>query len=163
MLDPSGRVMSWNAGAERIKGYTAAEILGHHFSRFYTIADIEAEEPERALRDAMQHGSTEEEGWRVRNDGSRFWANVVITALFDAKGEHRGFAKITRDLTQRRQIEALEETNRRVNEFLAMLAHELRNPLAPIRNAISVMHRAGTTDPTCWRLADTRRRWRTMA
>jgi signal transduction histidine kinase len=79
------------------------------------------------------------------------------------QGEHRGFAKITRDLTQRRQIEALEETNRRVNEFLAMLAHELRNPLAPIRNAISVMHRAGTTDPTCWRLADTRRRWRTMA
>jgi PAS domain S-box-containing protein len=148
MLDPSGRVMSWNAGAERIKGYKAAEIIGHHFSRFYTIADIEAEEPGRALRDAMRHGSTEKEGWRVRKDGSRFWANVVITALFDVTGEHRGFAKITRDLTQRRQIEALEQTNRRVNEFLAMLAHELRNPLAPIRNAISVMHRAGTMDAT---------------
>jgi PAS domain S-box-containing protein len=148
MVDPTGVVASWNRGAERITGYTAAEIIGQHFSRFFSREDIAERAPERELREALQLGRTEYEGWRLRKDGSRFWANVVITPLLTSAGEHRGFVKVTRDLTQRRQVEALEQSNRRINEFLAMLAHELRNPLAPIRNAITVMQRVETQEPT---------------
>jgi PAS domain S-box-containing protein len=106
MLDPEGRVASWNAGAERIKGYRANEIVGQHFSRFYIPADIESQKPARELIIATSEGRYEEEGWRVRKDGSWFWANVIITALRDPSGELRGFAKVTRDLTERRQAEA---------------------------------------------------------
>jgi PAS domain S-box-containing protein len=148
MLDPSGTVVSWNRGAERITGYTAAEIIGQHFSRFFPDHDIADQKPERELREALRIGRCEHEAWRVRKDGSRFWAYVVLSALYDSTGHHRGFAKVTRDLTQRRQVEELEESNRRINEFLAMLAHELRNPLAPIRNAVTVMQRVETQDAT---------------
>jgi two-component system sensor kinase FixL len=105
LLDPHGRVMSWNAGAERIKGYTAEEIVGQHFSRFYPKDAVEKGWPERELKMAREEGRFEDEGWRVRKDGSQFWANVVVTALRDEAGEIRGFLKITRDLTARRQAE----------------------------------------------------------
>ncbi len=131
-LDPDGNVASWSTGAQHIKGYAASEIIGTHFSRFYTAEDLARNWPAHELEVARAEGRFEDEGWRVRKDGSRFWANVVITALYDDEHRLRGFAKITRDLTARRRIEALQETDRRTREFLAMLAHELRNPLAGI-------------------------------
>jgi PAS domain S-box-containing protein len=136
MLNPEGIVTSWNAGARRIKGYDAAEIIGRHFSQFYSSEDIDANKPWAELAMAREHGRAEEEGWRLRKDGSRFWARVVVTALYDATGALYGFAKVTQDLTQRRQSEALAETASKINDFIAILAHELRNPLAPIRNAV---------------------------
>lgn len=113
MLDPRGRVSTWNAGAERIKGYSATDIIGKHFSVFYPPEDIAARKPQWELETAIQEGRLEDEGWRIRKDGSRFWANVVITPLFDATGELRGFGKVTRDMTERRAAEqALTERRR---------------------------------------------------
>jgi len=148
MLDPSGRVASWNAGAERIKGYRAEEIIGQHFSRFYPAEKVAEGWPEHELTVAAAEGRFEDEGWRIRKDGSRFWANVIITAVFDNRGELRGFAKVTRDLTEAKRVQRLEEEGRQTNEFLAMLGHELRNPLAPIRNAVAVMGTKTVNDPT---------------
>jgi PAS domain S-box-containing protein len=165
MLDPQGRVATWNTGAERIKGYSAGEIVGRHFSAFYPREDVERGWPEEELRRASAGGRFEDEGWRLRKDGSRFWANVVITALRDEAGNLRGFSKLTRDLSERREREeslrklrdelevrvrertaelaaaneALREADRRKDEFMAVLAHELRNPLAPISNALQVL------------------------
>jgi len=141
MLTPEGRIATWNAGAQAIKGYRADEIIGAHFSRFYEPELIARGWPEHELALAKAHGRFEDEGWRLRKDGSRFWASVVITALRDAKGRLRGFAKVTRDLTTRRRLEDLQKTERRMNEFLAMLAHELRNPLAPMRTALDIAQR----------------------
>ncbi|SFS08104.1 PAS domain S-box-containing protein [Halomicrobium zhouii] len=104
-MDPDGHVVSWNEGAKAIKGYEPDEILGEHFSTFYTEADREAGVPERNLRQATESGSVEDEGWRVRKDGSEFWANVTITAVYDDDGTHRGFVKVTRDMTDRRRRE----------------------------------------------------------
>jgi PAS domain S-box-containing protein len=105
LLDPTGHIMSWNEGAQRIKGYTATEIVGKHFSIFYPPREIRQGKPEYELRVATDAGCYEEKGWRLRKDGSRFWANVVITALRDAAGQLVGFAKVTRDLTERKQAE----------------------------------------------------------
>ena len=105
MLDPQGNVVSWNAGASRFKGYAAKEVLGTHFSRFYRPADRERGLPARALRHAMDEGRFEDEGWHVRKDGSEFWAHVIIDPIHDRNGVLIGFAKITRDLTERRQAE----------------------------------------------------------
>ncbi|MFI5808249.1 PAS domain S-box protein [Streptomyces sp. NPDC051561] len=113
MLDPGGHVSTWNAGAERIKGYRATDIIGKHFSVFYPAEDIDARKPHLELEAALADGRLEDEGWRIRKDGSRFWANVVITALFDETGELRGFGKVTRDMTERRAAEqALTERRR---------------------------------------------------
>ncbi|MER5758818.1 sensor histidine kinase [Streptomyces sp. NPDC002082] len=113
MLDPRGHVSTWNAGAERIKGYSATDIIGKHFSVFYPPEDIAARKPHWELEVAIREGRLEDEGWRIRKDGSRFWANVVITPLFDATGELRGFGKVTRDMTERRAAEqALTERRR---------------------------------------------------
>ncbi|HEY3480248.1 MAG TPA: PAS domain-containing sensor histidine kinase [Streptomyces sp.] len=113
MLDPAGHVATWNAGAERIKGYRAEDIIGKHFSVFYPPEDIAARKPHLELESAIADGRLEDEGWRLRKDGSRFWANVVITPLFDKTSELRGFGKVTRDMTERRAAEqALTERRR---------------------------------------------------
>ncbi|HXD42926.1 MAG TPA: PAS domain S-box protein [Ramlibacter sp.] len=139
MLDVDGTVRSWNSGAQALKGYTAGEIIGRHFSAFYTPEDQGEGKPAAELRAAKANGRVEDEGWRVRKDGTLFWANIVITAVYGRGGELIGFAKVTRDMTDRHRLESLERSSRRMSEFLAMLAHELRNPLAPIRNAVTVM------------------------
>jgi PAS domain S-box-containing protein len=105
MLDPKGHVLTWNAGAQRFKGYRPEEIIGQHFSRFYPPEEVARGLPEHELQVASKEGAFEDEGWRVRKDGSLFWANVVITAMRDKEGELVGFAKVTRDLTQRRAQE----------------------------------------------------------
>jgi PAS domain S-box-containing protein len=150
ILDPNGHVASWNPGAERIKGYTAAEIIGSHFSRFYPEDDVRAGKCEYELEIAARDGRFEDEDWRVRKDGSRFWANVVISAVRDDLGNLVAYSKVTRDLTERRRMEeetaarkAAEQASRTKDEFLAMLGHELRNPLAPIVAAIQLLKLRG--------------------
>ncbi len=146
MLDPEGKIASWNSGAQLIKGYQAEEILGRHFSLFYPADALARGWPEHELRIARSEGRFEDEGWRVRKDGSAFWANVVITALYD--GEKR-LARLRQDHPRpdrAQAVEMLEEADLRRNEFLAMLSHELRNPLAPIRNALSVMRMNGVDE-----------------
>jgi PAS domain S-box-containing protein len=194
LLDQDGYITTWNSGAERIKGYTREEIIGRHFSCFYPEDAIQRRWPEHELDVARSTGRFEEEAWRLRKDGSRFWANVVITALRDDLGQIRGFAKVTRDLTERKQaeeklraayiemearvrertaelaesnaslraevaertrlerdlrstVDQLRESDRLKTEFLAMMSHELRNPLAPIRNAVQVLKMHPASDP----------------
>ncbi|WGS51534.1 PAS domain S-box protein [Paraburkholderia sp. D15] len=154
MLDPDGNVISWNAGAARIKGFTREDIVGRHFSTFYPPEDVAAGKPARELAIARQIGHVEDEGWRVRKDGTTFWANVNITAVYDESKRLRGFAKVTRDLTERRQREELERSGDRMRKFLATLAHELRNPLAPVRNALGVMQLETGVSPTLARSRD---------
>jgi len=148
ILDRDGHVVSWNGGAQSVYGYPSAEILGSHISRFATPEDVERDIPGRALARAREVGSHESEGWRIRKDGTRFWVHAHLTALHDTDGQPRGFAKITRDLTARRRLEAMQESEQQMNEFLAMLAHELRNPLAAIVNALGLMRDDATArDP----------------
>jgi PAS domain S-box-containing protein len=174
MLDPDGRVATWNLGAERIKGYSAQEVIGRHFSVFYTEEAVARGWPEYELKVARAEGRFEDYGWRVRQDGSQFWANVIITAVYN-HGRLVGFSKVTRDLTEkkraeeelqqerdlleqrveartaeltrleqelRQKVEELGAADRRKDEFLATLAHELRNPLAPLRHALQLLHLA---------------------
>jgi PAS domain S-box-containing protein len=154
MLDPDGRVASWNLGAERIIGYTAAEIIGRHFSCFYPAEAAERGAAQQDLDSALEHGSLETNGRRVRKDGSRFWANAVITAVRDRDGKLRGFTKITRDLTERKQFEELEESRQRTQEFLAILSHELRNPLAPLKTSVDILRLRELTDPVVQKARD---------
>jgi len=128
-LDPNGYVVSWNPGAQRFKGYTASEIIGKHFSVFYPPEDLAARKPQIELEIAAEVGRLEDEGWRVRKDGTQFWANVVITALRGADGELVGFAKVTRDLTQRRaaELQALEDARRIAVEEALRRAAEMRS------------------------------------
>jgi PAS domain S-box-containing protein len=126
MLDPAGYVRSWNQGAEHLKGYTAEEIIGKHFSIFYTREDRQSRHPEQLLERARIEGRAQEDGWRVRKDGSRFWANVVITALLDEQGHLRGFGKLTRDFTERKKAEeALATANERLEARVAERTEEL--------------------------------------
>jgi PAS domain S-box-containing protein len=160
MLDPDGNVATWNEGAHRLKQYEPEEIIGRHFSTFYPQVDILARKPERELEIARAEGSVIDEGWRIRKDGTRFWAIVVITAVFDELGQLRGFAKVTRDATEKKRAEEVQETllqqrqarlkaeeerrhveasyrvaqeaNRAKDEFLMTLSHELRTPMTSI-------------------------------
>ncbi|HEV8712380.1 MAG TPA: PAS domain S-box protein, partial [Candidatus Binatia bacterium] len=132
MLDPDGYVVSWNRGAERLKGYTADEIVGKHFSQFYAEEDMRKGLPEKGLRIARSAGRYEAEGWRVRKDGSKFWANVLLTALTDKTGQFYGFAKLTRDMTEQKLIQdKLQESERLagMGATAAVFAHEIGNPL----------------------------------
>jgi PAS domain S-box-containing protein len=143
MLDQAGNVVSWNSGAEQIKGYCAAEIIGRHFSCFYPREDIESKKPESELATAVRDGRFEEEGWRLRKDGSRFWANVVITALRDEAGLLRGFAKVSRDITKRVEAEVAEKkrqalelraadlkrSSEELRQFADVAAHDLQEPI----------------------------------
>jgi PAS domain S-box-containing protein len=143
MLDPNGHVASWNKGAQRIKGYTPSEIIGQHFSVFYPQKDITSGKPPHELKVAARVGRFEDEGWRLRKDGTAFWANVIITAVRDEKNKLIGFSKVTRDLTERRaaeersiadarRIAKAEASNTAKSEFLAAMSHELRTPLNAI-------------------------------
>jgi PAS domain S-box-containing protein len=137
VLDAEGYIQTWNQGAKRKKGYRKEEAIGKHFSIFYTESNIAESVPEQNLEKAVANGRMEDEGWRVRKDGSRFWADVVISSVYDSTGDLLGFIKVTRDLTERiqyerrleNQNERLKQQNNRLETFANMLAHELRNPL----------------------------------
>ncbi|WP_179283229.1 hybrid sensor histidine kinase/response regulator [Bordetella genomosp. 9] len=149
MLDRDGHVSSWNAGAERIKGYTKEEILGSHFSRFYTEPDREAGMPAHALRTALADGRYESESWRVRKDGSRFYAHVVVDPIFDGRHNHVGFAKITRDITEKQAAkEELERTQRALQQAQKLetigkltggVAHDFNNLLQVIGGNLQLL------------------------
>jgi PAS domain S-box-containing protein len=147
MLDPQGCVASWNTGAQRIKGFSSEEILGRHFSTFYPPEDVTSGKPQQDLDLAAASGRYEDEGWRVRRDGSLFWANIVFTSIRDQAGNLRGFAKLTRDLTERNKVEAILTTARAVAEkanlaksdFLSSMSHELRSPLNAILGFAQLM------------------------
>ncbi len=163
MLDPTGHIVSWNAGAQRSKLYSADEIIGRHFRVFYPPEQQQSRHPEHELEIALREGHYEEEGWRVRKDGSRFWANVLITAVFNAAGEHVGFAKVTRDTSERKLLEEereqavralaslndeLESLNRRLeqaaadqSQFVAVTAHELRTPVGVLSGSAETLSR----------------------
>jgi PAS domain S-box-containing protein len=166
MLDVNGHVASWNVGAQRIKGYSADEIVGQHFSVFYPREVVDSGWPEHELREAAASGRFFDTGWRVRKDGSTFWAHVTITAMRDESGKLLGFAKLTRDLTERKRAEAIEMANlereeildaertarmtaqratRLKDEFLATLSHELRTPLSAILGWTQVLLKGHAT------------------
>ncbi len=153
-LDTTGHIASWNVGAQRLKGYKPEEIIGKHFSTFYTPLDKKNRKPEWELEVAMQEGRVEDESWRVRKDGSRFWANVVITTLYDDDGRHIGFGKVTRDLTERKkyednlykanlQLEAsfkeLQMLNTSKDEFVSLASHQLRTPATGVKQYLNLL------------------------
>lgn len=154
LIDPEGLLLCWNVGAHRALGYRAEEIIGQHFSRFFTLEDIMAGLPARELRNAMATAHVETECWQVRKDGTRFWCRVTTTPLLDDKKQTRSFARVVHDLTendalvaQRKRADGLAEANRSKEEFMALLSHELRSPLSPIRNAVSILRQIRTNDP----------------
>jgi len=138
MLDPTGRIATWNMGAYRLKGYRSDEILGKHFSIFYPVEDVARGKPDLELREAARVGRFEDEGWRIRKDGTRFWANVIITALRDPQGVLRGFGKVTRDLTDRKASEEVERelaARRAAEAERARAAEEQGRTIAELRRA----------------------------
>jgi len=154
MIDPNGYVINWNKGAQKIKGYTAAEIIGKHFSTFYTDEDIKAGKPMHHLKEALKRGSYEDEYWRVRKDGTKFWADVILSPLYDEKNQLHGFSKITRDITERKEAEQkvlelnmeleknvrqLEALNSELEAFTYSVSHDLRAPLRAIHGYTKII------------------------
>ena len=154
LLEPDGTVASWNLGAERLKGYRADEIIGRHFSVFYAEEDRRRGLPQAGLKEALDNGRWETEGWRVRKDGTRFWANILLTPLRDDHGELKGFTKITRDLTERKRNDdalrgvlererdaaaKLRELDRMRSELIAVVAHDLRAPAGVLQNLLHLL------------------------
>ncbi len=164
LLDPQGRVSNWNVGAQRIKGYSPQEIIGQHFSRFYTPEDRANGLPERALETAARVGRFESEGWRVRKDGTRFWANVVVDTIRDSMGNLIGFAKITRDVTERQQTQrALDEAREAlfqsqkmdaIGQLTGGIAHDFNNLLAAVLGSLELLRKRLPDDPKSQRLLD---------
>jgi PAS domain S-box-containing protein len=146
-IDQEGFITSWNNGAIEMYNYSRADIVGKHCSRLYPQEEILGNKPWEDLIAAGRVGRSASEGWRIRRDGTHFWANNIIAALREADGSTRSYYMVSQDLTQRRHAESLADAAHRTNEFIAMLAHELRNPLAPIRNAVALMERKGMGDP----------------
>ena len=164
MLDPEGHVTNWNRGAQRFKGYSEDEIVGEHFSRFYTEEDRQTELPRRALETAAREGRFEQEGWRVRKDGCRFWAHVVIDPIRDEQGNLIGFAKITRDITERREAQQALEATRQVlfqsqkmetvGQLSGGIAHDFNNLLAVVIGNLELLRKRVPDDPRIKRLLD---------
>ncbi|OJJ51977.1 hypothetical protein ASPSYDRAFT_63069 [Aspergillus sydowii CBS 593.65] len=147
MLDPHGRIATWNAGAGVLKGYKAEEIIGKHFSVLYSKEDQANDKPTKALTVCLREGRFRDEGWRYRSDGSRFWADVLITPIYQF-GQHAGFVKVTRDLTERkeaeaRMISAFEESSRLKTDFLANMSHEIRTPMNGMQIAMTMLIDSG--------------------
>lgn len=153
-MDPGGYIQTWNKGAEKNKGYTHDEIIGKHFSIFYSDQDNKDRKPERELEIAKKVGRVEDEDWRYRKDGSKFWANVVITALYDENGDLQGFAKVTRNLTERKvnedslrsansllqeQQKELRRLNESKDEFISLASHQLRTPATAIKQLLGLI------------------------
>lgn len=154
LLDPTGHIATWNPGAQNLKGYKPHEIIGKHFSTFYPAKDVKAGKPAWELEVAERDGHVEDEGWRIKKDGSRFWANVVITALRDEDGKLIGFAKVTRDLSERRKHEEelrkanqklkrqsmeLKELNKSKDEFVSLASHQLRTPASGVKQFLGLV------------------------
>ncbi|WP_354491573.1 hybrid sensor histidine kinase/response regulator [Mesorhizobium robiniae] len=164
MLDPEGIITSWNSGAERIKGYSADEIIGKHFSQFYTPEDRERGSPQRALETAARDGRVEREGWRVRKDGTRFWSHVVIDAIRDEDGKILGFAKITRDITERKKAqESLDQAREAlfhsqkmdaIGKLTGGVAHDFNNLLMAVLGSLALLRKRLPADPQLLRLLD---------
>ena len=149
-----GHLLCWNAGAERIFGYQSHEIMGQHFSRFFSPEDVLTGKPEHELTTALAAGRADSTCWQVRRDGTRFFCQAVVTPLFDEKKQARSFARVMHDLTeseaaqaQRKRADGLSEANRSKEEFMALLSHELRSPLSPILNALQILRQMKTNDP----------------
>jgi PAS domain S-box-containing protein len=140
LMDKNGYIQTWNKGAQKTKGYKPDEIIGQHFSIFYPDVDIRAGKPERELEEADKFGRVEDEGWRIRKDGSMFWANVIITALYDTSDRLVGFAKVTRDQTQRKEYEdELKRMNASKDEFISLASHQLRTPATSVKQYLGMV------------------------
>ena len=154
LVGPEGRLLCWNSGAERLFGFQSNEIIGHHFSRFFSPEDIRSGQPEHELDTALADGRADSKRWQVRKDGTRFWCQAIVTPLLDESKQVRSFARVMHDLTeseaseaQRHRADGLAEANRSKEEFMAMLSHELRSPLSPIINSVNILRQMKTNDP----------------
>ena len=154
LIGLDGHILCWNAGAERIFGFSSDDVIGQHFSRFFTPEAIRAGEPGDELKSALADGRADNVCWQVRKDGTRFWCQAIVTALLGENKQVRSFARVMHDLTeseavgaQRKRADGLAEANRSKEEFMALLSHELRSPLSPIINALNILRQMKTNDP----------------
>jgi PAS domain S-box-containing protein len=154
LVNPGGSILCWNPGAESLFGYQSNEIIGQHFSRFFSPEDVLSGRPECEIKTAQTDGRSDSSCWQVRKDGARFWCQSIVTPLFDENKQGRSFVRVMHDLTeseavqaQRKRADGLVEANRSKEEFMALLSHELRSPLSPILNALYILRQMKTNDP----------------